>query len=505
MARHSRKTRRLGVAAGGLLGVALAPAAFAFADDLYGNYDFKPTSPFEVEDGGTRNFLVEVPPAAQGSVQGTEDFSVTDPNGSGTFVGDVTNTTDIFGNTNQEILVTDPTGSGAPPDGSLFDTYTYTSGIKVIYTDIPGTGGHDTVTYTWDTPFGNFNIPTSYDALALTKPVDFTLGNETFTPTGTETIDGVNGIPPADYDLLGTQTFDVTGGGTVTADIANSSDIAGNTTQDMLITQSSDPNLPVGSVVDYFYSGSNSSSYNVYTDIPTANGDKITDTIHSTFGTFNVPTTFDAAKGLADVLNGGSLGQEISVPGGFDITPTGPGTIVGIDGIQPEDIDVQGTQQFDWVDGSQTGTFDANVAQSAIIFGNTTQDQYVVTDSTGGAPPDGSVFEVYNYGHGYETVYSDIVNGNGPGHNLITDTIVTPFGHFNIPDSYDAAAVYAADTSQNFPDAASHAGIFADLLNSLDPSAAASSIDPAAGVDAASMIDPMPHVDALVNLLAGLF
>ncbi len=73
--RHSRPrgriTRTVGAAAGGLLGAAFLPAAAAFADDYYGNYDLVPNSADTIADGGIRNFLVEVPPAAAGSVQGT--------------------------------------------------------------------------------------------------------------------------------------------------------------------------------------------------------------------------------------------------------------------------------------------------------------------------------------------------------------------------------------------------------------------------------------------------
>jgi hypothetical protein len=209
--------------------------------------------------------------------------------------------------------------------------------------------------------------------------------------------------------------------------------------------------------------------------VTTGGTDTITDSVVSPFGSSTIPIDFDAANGLAGVLNGDSpLGMDIDLPSAYDISPDASsiGTIVGIDGIQPEDIDVQGYQLFDYDPTTGSGgTFDADVAQSAIIFGNSTQEQLVVAqDVSGNAPAAGSVFEVYNYGDGYENIYSDIVSTTGS--NTITDTFVTPFGGFNVPDTYDAAAALASDSSHNFADPAAPAALSADLLNILDPSAA---------------------------------
>ncbi|MGB8206927.1 MAG: hypothetical protein WCF69_04845 [Mycobacterium sp.] len=299
--------------------------------------------------------------------------------------------------------------------------------------------------------------------------------------------------------------------GTFTADVANSSDILANTTQDLLVTSSSGDAPAVGSVYDYFFTGTagSDSTYNVYSDVPSTTGgtDTITDSVVSPYGSFAIPIDFDAANGLADVLNGTSpLGMDIDLPNVYDITPdsSSPGTIVGIDGIQPEEIDVQGYQLFDYDPATGPGgTFDADVAQSAIIFGNSTQEQLVVASSSGDAPAAGSVFDVSNYGYGYKNIYSDIVSTTG-GPNTITDTFVTPFGDFNVPDTYDAAAALASDSSQNFADPAAPAALSADLLNMLDPSAL-SSADPSAALDAGAFADLFPHLDAALNLLAGLF
>jgi hypothetical protein len=321
---------------------------------------------------------------------------------------------------------------------------------------------------------------------------------DTFDLSGLETVDGVNGVAPADYDLLVTQTFEVENAagtqiGTFGADVANSSDVLGNSTQDILVTSSSGDAPTVGSVIDYaFLSDSGSSTYSVYSDIPSTTGsDTITDSIVSPYGSFNVPTTFDAAAGLADSLNGTSpLGTAIDLPDSYDITPdsTSPETttIDGIDGIQPGYSEVQGTQLFAYDPATgPVGTFDADVAQSAVSFGNSTQEQLVVTsDVSGSAPAVGSVFEVYNYGDGYETIYSDVPSATGS--DTITDTFVTPFGDFNMPDSYDAAAALGGTSI----DSGASTAAVTDVLGSLDTGALA---------------DLFPNIDAALNALSSLF
>jgi len=492
-----RITFTLGAAAGGLLGTAFLPVTVALADTYdYTNYDFTSVGNEVVEDGGIRNFLVEVPPAAAGSIQGTQDFAVTDPSGDslGTVNADVASTTDMFGNTNELIYVTADPNADSPPVGSIFDTYTLSSGFSTVYTEIPTAGGNE-ISYSLDSPFGDFTVPTSFDAIAQTDVVpvhgDGAFSGDTFVPSGAETIEGVNGIPPADYDVLGTQTFDVLNSsgtpiGAFTADFANSSDILGNTTEDLLVTSSTDDAPADGSVIDYFFSDGDDSNYNVYSDLVQSDGtDKITDTLHSLFGTSNFPTDFDAASGLSGALNGTSDLATGFSDNDFDITPDTTGTIVAVDGIQPEDIDVQGYQEFTWIDGTQTGTFDGDVAQSTIVFGDTTQEQIVVAqDLTGNAPAAGSVFEDYNYGNGLEQIYSDVAGAGAGGTNEITDTYVTPFGDFSFPDSYDASVNLTSDSY-----AASSTSV-SDLLS---------------GLDASSFADMFPHLDAALNLLTSLF
>jgi hypothetical protein len=533
-------------AAGGLLGAAFLPSAIASAD-TYDGYDLTGLNDFTVNAGGVRDFFVSVPPAAEGSVQGTQDFDWTSASGShGTLDALVTNNTDLLGDTNQDIYVTSDSASGGPGAGSIFDTYTYSNGYSTVYSDVVGADNTHDISYTWVSPTGQTiaTIPTTYDASALTAltQTEGLPNGDSYVLDGPEKLYGISAILPAAADVQGYQNYIVDNGGaqvgTFSADVTDTSDYLGNSSQALLVTASSGDGPAVGSVFNTFYVGNLES---VYSAIPNADGtDTVTDTIVTPWGNINFPTTFDAAQGLPAILNGTApLGQEIATKS-FDITATdAPATIVGVDGLPPEDVVIQGTQAFNYSDltgGDNSGTFLANVTQSSIVFGGTTQDQYVVTqDLTGHAPAVGSVFEVDNYGHGYELVYSDLVGAGTDGHNLYTDTLVTPFGDYTIPTTYDAAAVLASDSSSSFPSsAASGSSVLAEMFHAVDPTTAAASASAldtgslaemfphmataldggslaevfpnlAAAFDAGTIADVFPHLEAGLNLLTGLF
>ncbi len=519
MARR-RIAHTLGAAAGGLLGVAFLPSAVALADGTYDGYDLIGNNDFAVNAGGVRDFFVSVPPAAEGTVQGTQSFDWTGPSSSsGTIDALVGNNTDLLGDTNQAIYVTGDSATGGPGAGSVFDTFSYTNGYSTVYSDIVGADGSHDITYDWVTPSGQvINIPTTYDAAALTAlPQSEGLPDGySYLLDGAETHYGISAILPAAADLQGYQAYNVMDGATnvghFTADVTDTSDYLGNSSQALLVTASSGDGPAVGSVFNTFFVGPFQS---VYAAIPNADGtgDTVTDTIVTPWGNINLPTTFDAASGLAGILNGTApLGQEIST-NSFDITPilhtavsdTPATQIVGVDGLPPEDVVIQGTQAFNYDDltgGNNDGTFLANVTQSAITFGNTTQDQYVVTqDLTGHAPGVGSVFEVDNYGHGYELVYSDLVGGSSDGHNLIAETLVTPFGDYNIPTTFDATSTLGSDSSQHF------GGLLAQEAASMFGLSSAASAEPASAIDSSSLAEMFPHLATALDggSLADLF
>jgi hypothetical protein len=51
-------------------------------------------------------------------------------------------------------------------------------------------------------------------------------------------------------------------------------------------------------------------------------------------------------------------------------------------------------------------------------------------------------FEIVNFGYGFVSIYSEIAS-TVAGQNVITETLVTPFGDFTIPPAFDAAAGFA--------------------------------------------------------------
>ena len=72
-------------------------------------------------------------------------------------------------------------------------------------------------------------------------------------------------------------------------------------------------------------------------------------------------------------------------------------------------------------------------------FGVTNED-FVVVNGDDFYLPDHSVIDIWNPGGGFENIYADLVGLGTGGANEITDTVVTPFGNFDIPVTFDAAA-----------------------------------------------------------------
>lgn len=147
-----------------------------------------------------------------------------------------------------------------------------------------------------------------------------------------------------------------------------------------------------------------------------------------------------------------------------------PGTVLedlSQSGIPPLYYQSDGVQLFDVVDTTQSpageydvvGQYDAAVSDlygpNGSLFN---QQEVVLTESASGVtgsapgdePPIGSVLDTTNFGGGFENEYSDLVGAGSGGSNLITDTVVTPFGDFNIPTSFDAAGIDAANNAFGF-------------------------------------------------------
>ena len=448
-----RITRTLGVAAGGLLGVAFLPVAAAFADD----YTVDSTGQETVTgiygfgfDGGDT-----APPAVAGSVQGDSAFTYTDTTTSaaGGFDGFESTSTDGFGDTNVEVYVaSDSAGADAPGVGSVFDTYTFDGGLfSNVYSDVVTSNG-DVITDTLESPvYGNFAIPSTFDAASADDPADAAdyggvpdgIGTDKIDPLGTEDVNAISGIPPLTAALQGTQDFGVdnSGGtqiGTFSAVDTTTTDGFGTYTEAALATSAStDGSVGAGSIFNTMdFLGLDS----VYSDVVSTTGgaNTITETIKTALGNFSIPTDFDATDAETT--------SSIDVPDGVDLTPQGSLDITGINGLAPVDVGVQGEQVFDYTDGSSSGFFDADVTNTLDEFGDTSET-VLVTSSTDPDAPAGSTFETVGFGYGFENIYTDIVSTTG-GADAISDTFVTPFGDFTLPETFNASAGLVADAFQ---------------------------------------------------------
>ncbi len=243
----------------------------------------------------------------------------------GTFDADVTSTSDAVGFSTQALLVTSDvsgtagTAAGDVPEvGSVFNTIDYGDGGTPIYTDVYSDltsvtpGGADDITNT----VGGLSIPTAYDAAAAESPSSFPVGDGytiAAIPGSTEMFTGVNGLPPYDVAVQGTQEFDVLNAsgtvvGTFDADVNTSSTSLGVTDEALLVTSDGTGTAgtaagdipPVGSVFDaYTYVGSGFET--VYSDLAstTPGAEVVSETFVTPFGDFTLPTTLDAAAGLA--------------------------------------------------------------------------------------------------------------------------------------------------------------------------------------------------------------
>jgi hypothetical protein len=449
-----RIARTLGVAAGGLLGAAFLPAAVAFADD----YDIvaDPTSTEAITGIYGYGFggLYTAPPSVPGSIQGDQDFDYTDTStgDTGTFFGFESNATDGFGDTNQEVyVVSDVSGTDAPPVGSVFDTYTLgDGGFEGIYSAIPLATG-DQISYTLVTPFGDYPVPVTFDAANVTAADDggVPIGNgddlDPVTTAGSQVLTAINGNPPLTVNLQGIQLFEIDNSpnNAFDADETTTTDALGTYTEAVLVTQDQTGTVgtaagdtpAVGSVFNTITLGG---IENVYSDLASTTGGAgvITDTVETPLGDFTIPVTFDAADA--------EVSAPIDLPNGDDLVPASTLDFTGINGLPPADVAVEGTQVFDYTDGAQSGSFDADVTNTLDSFDDFTETVLVTSGSDPDAPV-GSVFQTVSLGDsGFESIYSDIAS-TAAGGDVISDTLVTPFGDFTIPLTLDASASLASD------------------------------------------------------------
>ena len=218
-----RFTLSLGVVGSGVLATAFFQAAVAAAD----KYDITPdptsAGPFTAIDG--------MPPQDQ-AVAGLQYYNYQDltTGDTGSFEGLSLHDVAASGVTNQEILALPQAlamqrdalvgGDNAPAQGSFFDTLNYGNGVENVYTDLAGTGlgSTNTISDTVVTPFGNFTMPTTFDATAALQPAEFTYPSNSavfpgysFVPDANDHLEirSIGGTLPFDQSVSGIQIYDV--------------------------------------------------------------------------------------------------------------------------------------------------------------------------------------------------------------------------------------------------------------------------------------------------------
>jgi hypothetical protein len=168
----------------------------------------------------------------------------------------------------------------------------------------------------------------------------------------------------------------------------------------------------------------------------------------------------------------------------FGFSPDSPETVLTVSGLPPLFQQVEGYQTFDYVTPSgDDETLSADVSTLTTPgFENTeylitgvdseaTKVADLVANPTDSFPTDGSVYDIANFGNGFENVYSDVapeqatkvadattdsLTGIGTtATGTITDTFVTPFGNIDLTPLVDGFSTLV------------HGG---DFLTAIDPS-----------------------------------
>ena len=251
--------------------------------------------------------------------QGYQSFQYGE-NPDATFNAIETTTTDGVGFHTEAFLVTEQTGTAdSLPIGSVYNTIDFYN-LSNVYSSIPQPDGTDEVTdILIDTDTGQSldlsPIFSPYDASAglndgsLSRPISFGDDIIKAAPDAELTYTGINGLPPGNFSIQGEGLFGVYDGGADTPSSTFEADVTiiqpmfvSSFTETLLVTDSADPTLPDGSVIDFASYGLGFENF--YTDLPGLGPDGqnlITDTFVTPFGNLDLSSVYaflDASAGL---------------------------------------------------------------------------------------------------------------------------------------------------------------------------------------------------------------
>jgi hypothetical protein len=285
-------------------------------------------------------------------------------NSSGTEIGTIdtgVDVTNLLGLTNTQLVVESGSdvGTGIPTQGTVLDAMNFGNGYENVYTATPGADG--TVTDTLVTPYGNINLDSLFGNINDANPLNpadaltglqagdsaigadaFSIGSTTFDPTlaggaegftpveqllgapplldlggGTPTIFGITlSLAEQNFNVYdGTATTDQVGSITTNDEVTN---LLGFTNTEFTVTGATAlgdapaGDLPtVGSVYDVLNFGDGLE--NVYTALPGATGDTVTDTLVTPFGNLNLDSLFAGIDAVSALDPGAAFGSGLDV------------------------------------------------------------------------------------------------------------------------------------------------------------------------------------------------
>jgi hypothetical protein len=270
------------------------------------------------------------------------------------------------------------------------------------------------------TPWGNLDIPTNYDAVALMNPGAAFAGLGDAGNLGSDNAFTIDGI-----------TFDPGAGGfdpvTPLSEIAPLLGIGGGGAagkffayQDLVV-----------------YDGSGSDAGSIETTLNTSDLLGFLESTQFTVHEYNVPAAdFTSALGDSDIdfsgadFTAGDLATALENSNDIPVTGVnlGAGDLTGDDviallrpsSLDPADLTGAG------IDPEQV----ADVLNSE------------VADYSDGLPDVGSVYSVTDFGLGFTNVYVAVPNDDGDAAASIQHTLITPFGNMDLSTMFDAIALF---------------------------------------------------------------
>jgi hypothetical protein len=187
-------------------------------------------------------------------------------------------------------------------------------------------------------------------------------------------------------------------------------------------------------------------------------GDDSTDVLANDVSASDVTSALDSAGLSLSDDSDFSAGDIADALNGVD-TPTGDqlADVLQDAGLSDSDVDGDGTlanvaneihgfpdvgQLGDDVSGSDVLDAVSKVGGASVSDDVADQIAEALNNANNGAdlPDDGTVYSLTNFGFGFENVYEAIPNDDGDAAANIQDTLITPFGNFDLSTPFDAIA-----------------------------------------------------------------